>query len=130
MTAQDPRNLKSQALVVEATAGIDVHVAWNNHSYISATGNSSAAPHIAGIAALIRSKHPELTLFQIKTVLFACASNTHGLKTSHSRKGHKKGIAAQSREPLRRTNNLTPPLVTTPIRCYNWHCIAAVGGSR
>ncbi|GAB4579311.1 MAG: hypothetical protein Fur0022_20490 [Anaerolineales bacterium] len=55
--------------------GIDVKVAWTNKSYITSTGNSFAAPHIAGIVALIRAKHPELTPFQIKTVLHACASN-------------------------------------------------------
>jgi hypothetical protein len=30
---------------------------------------------MAGIVALIRAKHPLLTPFQIKTVLYACASN-------------------------------------------------------
>jgi subtilisin family serine protease len=39
-------------------------------------GYSFAAPQIAGIVALIRAKHPELTPFQIKTVLWACAANT------------------------------------------------------
>ena len=56
--------------------GIDVRVAWQNKSTIVTTGNSFAAPHIAGIVTLIRAKHPELTPFQIKTVLFACAANT------------------------------------------------------
>lgn len=55
--------------------GIDVEVAWANGTYITSTGNSFAAPHIAGIATLIRGQHPELTPFQIKTVLYACASN-------------------------------------------------------
>lgn len=55
--------------------GIDVEVAWANASMTTSTGNSFAAPHIAGIAALIRGKHPELTPFQVKTVLYACASN-------------------------------------------------------
>ncbi|OGO69832.1 MAG: hypothetical protein A2Z37_12675 [Chloroflexi bacterium RBG_19FT_COMBO_62_14] len=55
--------------------GIDVNVAWLNKSYSTSTGNSFAAPHITGIVALIRSKHPDLTPFQIKTVLFACATN-------------------------------------------------------
>ncbi len=55
--------------------GIDVKVAWNQKQYLVATGNSFAAPHIAGIAALIRSKHPDLTPFQVKTVLMACATN-------------------------------------------------------
>ena len=56
--------------------GIDVRVAWVNKGYIVSTGNSFASPHIAGLVTLIRAKHPELTPFQIKTVLYACASNT------------------------------------------------------
>ena len=56
--------------------GIDVKVAWNKKQYLVCTGNSFAAPHITGITALIRSKHPELTPFQVKSVLLACASNT------------------------------------------------------
>jgi subtilisin len=55
--------------------GIDLKVAWKDHSYVISTGNSFAAPHIAGIIALIRGKHPELTPFQIKSVLWACATN-------------------------------------------------------
>jgi subtilisin len=56
--------------------GIDVNVAWKDKQYLVSTGNSFAAPHIAGIVTLIRSKHPELTPFQVKTVLLACAANT------------------------------------------------------
>jgi subtilisin len=55
--------------------GIDLRVAWINKAHIVSTGNSFAAPHITGIVALIRAKHPELTPFQVKTVLLACASN-------------------------------------------------------
>ena len=36
---------------------------------IRCTGNSFATPHVAGICALIRSKHPELTPFELKSVL-------------------------------------------------------------
>jgi subtilisin len=77
-SSQDPFNYyyNPSPPVEFGAPGIDVRVAWNNHSYIVATGNSFAAPHIAGLAARIRSKHPELNPFQIKTVLFACASNT------------------------------------------------------
>lgn len=57
--------------------GIDLRVAWKDHGYVIATGNSFAAPHIAGIVTLIRAKHPELTPFQIKSVLWACAANVH-----------------------------------------------------
>jgi subtilisin len=61
-------------------SGIDVKVAWLNHQYIISTGNSFAASHIAGIVALILARHPELTPFQVKTVLYACAANTRKSK--------------------------------------------------
>ena len=55
--------------------GIDVRIAWSGGRYITATGNSFAAPHIAGIVALLQSKHPNLTPFQVKTVLRCRARN-------------------------------------------------------
>lgn len=55
--------------------GIDVEVAWLNGSTIEATGNSFAAPHIAGLVAKILGKHPGLTPFQMKTILCALADN-------------------------------------------------------
>jgi subtilisin len=67
----------SPAPAVEfAAPGVNVRVAWRGKQYGTCTGNTFAAPHIAGIVALIRSKHPELDPFQIKTVLWACAANT------------------------------------------------------
>jgi subtilisin family serine protease len=55
--------------------GVDVDVAWKGGGRMQGTGNSYAAPHLAGIAALIRSKHPELRPFQLKTVMWATAAN-------------------------------------------------------
>lgn len=55
--------------------GIDVPVLWRGNGTSVATGNSFAAPHIAGLIALIRSKHPELRPFQVKTVLWATSAN-------------------------------------------------------
>ncbi len=55
--------------------GIDVELPWLDGGWTVGTGNSYAAPHIAGMAALIRSKHPELRPFQVKTVLSATAAN-------------------------------------------------------
>ena len=42
---------------------------------VRSTGNSFATPHMAGLCALIRAKHPELTPFQVKSVLYLTANN-------------------------------------------------------
>ena len=55
--------------------GIDVPVAWLNGGTITATGNSFAAPYVAGLVACLLAKHPGLTVFQVKTVLRALAAN-------------------------------------------------------
>ena len=60
--------------------GVDVEVAWNGGGRLVCTGNSFATPHIAGIAALVLSKHPELTPFQLKSVLYLTATNVGGGK--------------------------------------------------
>jgi subtilisin family serine protease len=54
--------------------GLDVDVAWRDGGRIVATGNSFAAPHIAGLATRIRSAHPAVTPFEIKTILAATAN--------------------------------------------------------
>jgi len=58
--------------------GVDVDVAWIGGGSIRATGNSFATPCISGVAALIRSKHPDLTPFQLKTVLHLTSTNVEG----------------------------------------------------
>jgi subtilisin len=54
--------------------GLDVDVAWRDGGRIVATGNSFAAPHIAGFAARIRATHPTVTPFETKTILAATAT--------------------------------------------------------
>ena len=54
--------------------GLDVDVAWKDGARIVATGNSFAAPHIAGYAARIRAAHPAATPFELKTILAATAT--------------------------------------------------------
>ena len=60
--------------------GVDVEVAWLGGETLSASGNSFATPHVTGICALIRSKHPELTPFQLKSVLHLTSSNVGGTR--------------------------------------------------
>lgn len=55
--------------------GVDVPVAWKDGGQIVAIGNSFAAPHVAGLVALILSKHPGLTPFEVKAILAAIADN-------------------------------------------------------
>jgi subtilisin len=59
--------------------GVEVDVAWADGSTLRASGNSFATPHISGICALIRSKHPELTPPEMKTLLGLTATNAEVL---------------------------------------------------
>ena len=58
--------------------GVDVEVAWLGGETLRCSGNSFATPHISAICTLVRSKHPELTPFQLKSVLHLTASNVGG----------------------------------------------------
>ena len=58
--------------------GVDVEVAWPGGATLRCTGNSFAAPHVAGVAALVLAKHPELTPYQLKSVLHLTATNAGG----------------------------------------------------
>jgi subtilisin len=55
--------------------GLDVDVAWRDGGRIRATGNSFAAPHLAGQAARLRARHPDATPFEITALLAATASD-------------------------------------------------------
>lgn len=56
-------------------AGIDVDVPWSGGGTINASGNSFAAPVIAGHLARIVGAHPHITPWQARTVLAALADN-------------------------------------------------------
>jgi subtilisin len=58
--------------------GVNVDVAWLGGSTIRATGNSFATPCITGLCALVLSKHPGLTPFQLKSVLYLVSNNVRG----------------------------------------------------
>jgi subtilisin len=58
--------------------GVDIDVAWLQGSSLRCTGNSFATPHMTGICALVLGSHPELTPFQLKSVLYLTATNMIG----------------------------------------------------
>jgi subtilisin family serine protease len=55
--------------------GLDLEVAWADGGTIEASGNSFAAPHIAGVLTRIVAQHPGITVAEAKTVLRALADN-------------------------------------------------------
>jgi hypothetical protein len=55
--------------------GTGVRVPWVNGEWITATGNSFAAPHITGYITRIVGNHPYLTIFQMKAILRALSHN-------------------------------------------------------
>ena len=60
--------------VIELVApGVQVETTWPGGGYRQLTGNSFAAPYITGIIALLVESRPDLTPFQIKTILYAIA---------------------------------------------------------
>ncbi|HXR11117.1 MAG TPA: S8 family serine peptidase [Gaiellaceae bacterium] len=58
--------------------GLELDVAWLGGGTLRCTGNSFATPHISGLCALVLSKHPGLTPYQLKSVLHLTASNVGG----------------------------------------------------
>lgn len=60
--------------VIELTApGVNVRTTWLNNSYKNLTGNSFACPQIVGIVALLLETYPEMTPFQVKSMLYSIA---------------------------------------------------------
>jgi subtilisin family serine protease len=57
-------------------SGIDVEVGWSGGGTITASGNSFAAPVIAGHLARIIGAHPGIAPWQARTILAALAENT------------------------------------------------------
>jgi subtilisin len=60
--------------------GLNLEVAWLGGGTLRCTGNSFATPHVAGIAALVLSKHPGLTPFELKSILHLTATNVGGVE--------------------------------------------------
>jgi subtilisin len=60
--------------------GVNVEVPWLGGRTVKVSGNSFATPHLSAICSLILAKHPELTPFQLKSVLYLTATNVGGAR--------------------------------------------------
>jgi subtilisin len=95
--------------------GVDIEVAWKGGGRLLATGNSYAAPHLAGIAALVRSKHSRLRPFQVKTALWACAANVVDARQRAGRFGQSTQRMTSSRATAAlRVTDVQPPVAASP----------------
>lgn len=60
--------------VIELVApGVEVKTTWPGGGYRQLTGNSFACPYVVGIIALMMEAYPNLTPFQVKSVLYTIA---------------------------------------------------------
>ncbi len=60
--------------VIELVApGVEVKTTWPGGGYRQLTGNSFACPYVVGIIALLIEAYPNLTPFQVKTILYTIA---------------------------------------------------------
>lgn len=82
--AADPFNFGFQyGEVIELVApGVQVETTWPGGGRRQMTGNSFAAPYVTGIIALLLEARPNLTPFQIKTILHAIAQKNQAKATA------------------------------------------------
>ena len=60
--------------VIELVApGVEVTTTWPGGGHRQVTGNSFACPYVVGIIALIKEAYPNLTPFQVKSILYTIA---------------------------------------------------------
>lgn len=60
--------------VIELVApGVEVTTTWPGGGYRQLTGNSFACPYVVGIIALLVEAYPNLTPFQVKSILYTIA---------------------------------------------------------
>ena len=86
--------------------GVDVDSTWPGDEYHEAKGTSAAAPHVAGVAALVWAANPDLTNVQVRQVLRDTAEDL-GLDANHQGYGLVRADSAVARAPDVETGTVT-----------------------
>ena len=66
----------SQEITYVTAPGIDVYSTIPNNQYANYNGTSMAAPHIAGVVALMLSANPNLTDIQVRQIIISTSANS------------------------------------------------------
>jgi subtilisin family serine protease len=66
----------SQEIKYVTAPGEDIYSTLPNNKYASYTGTSMAAPHVAGVVALMLSANPNLTDSQVRDIITSTAENS------------------------------------------------------
>jgi subtilisin len=66
----------SQEITYVTAPGVDVYSTIPNNQYANYNGTSMAAPHIAGVVALILGANPNLTEIQVRQIIISTSANS------------------------------------------------------
>ncbi len=86
--------------------GVDIISSIPGGSYTGMSGTSMAAPHVAGLAALLRSQNPDWNAAQIKAALTQSAENL-GIPVTHQGNGLIQSMSSFRSESFRFPNELS-----------------------
>ena len=78
--------------------GVDIFSSLPSNSYGTYSGTSMAAPHVAGVAALLMGHNPDLTSEQVENLLIDTASNSNQTANSQNTADYDK-ITNQTASP-------------------------------
>lgn len=68
--------------IVIAAPGVGIYSTWTSGTYFTITGTSMAAPHVSGVAALLRSLSPSLPVTHLSEIITSTAVNKDTLSLS------------------------------------------------